>query len=93
MAPRSGRRPVRNLCSVQEALTGGLDEAALAEEPEVECGSDLAHGDEQVEKSLRLSILWLVEVLDHLDLVRLERVFHICGRESLPFSYVFAFEL
>ena len=50
LAPRSGRRPVRNLCSVQEALTDGLDEAALAEELEVDGGSDLAHGDEQVEK-------------------------------------------
>ena len=50
LARRSDRRPVRNLCLVQEALTDGLDEAALAEELEVDGGSDLAHGDELVEK-------------------------------------------
>ena len=54
-----GQRPVRNLCSVQEALTGGLDETALARERMLEATSDLAHGDERNRKSLLLPNLQL----------------------------------
>ena len=46
------QRPVRNLCSVQEALTDGLDETALARERKLEATSDLAHGDERNRESL-----------------------------------------
>ena len=54
-----GQRPVRNLCSVQEALTGGLDETALARERKLEATSDLAHGDERNRESLLLPNLQL----------------------------------
>ena len=54
-----GQRPVRNLCSVLEALTGGLDETALARERKLEATADLAHGDERNRESLLLPNLQL----------------------------------
>ena len=54
-----GQRPIRNLCSVQEALTGGLLETALAGERKLEATSDLAHGDERNRESLLLPNLQL----------------------------------
>ena len=54
-----GQRLVRNLCSFQEPLTGGLDETALARERKLEATSELAHGDERNRKSLLLPNLQL----------------------------------
>ena len=69
LARRSDRRPVRNLCPVQEALTGGLDETAPARERKLEATSDLVHGDERNRESLDFLRLWLELLLDFLDLV------------------------
>ena len=73
LARRSDRRPVRNLCPVQEALTGGLDETAPARERKLEATSDLVHGDERNRESLDFLRLWLKLLLDVLDLDRLAR--------------------
>ena len=69
LARRSDRRPVRNLCPVQEAFTGGLDETAPARERKLEATSDFVHGDERNRESLDFLRLWLELLLDFLDLV------------------------
>ena len=84
LARRSDRRPVRNLCPVQEALTGGLDETAPARERKLEATSDLVHGDERNRESLHLSISQLDVLVDHLDLERLGSVFQLNSCESRP---------
>ena len=62
-----GQRLVRNLCSFKEALTGGLDETALARERKLEATSDLAHGDERNRESLLLPNLRLGLTPEELD--------------------------
>ena len=81
-----GQRPVRNLCSFHEALTGGLDEAALARERKLEATSDFAHGDERNRESLLLPNLQLV-LLDSegLATIPLRRLRIACRHLCAPF--------
>ena len=93
LAPRSGQWPVRNLCSVQEALTGGLDETATARERKLEATSDLVHGDERNRESLELLDQLVVLLLDLLELgLGLTAILLWRLRIALPFLFP-SFEL
>ena len=73
LARRSDGRPVRSLCPVQEALTGGLDESSGEEQSTLEHGSEPELRDEWVDARLSLSI-FLVHLLD--EVLDLDRVAH-----------------